>query len=129
MSKILLIEDDNLLLEMLVKVGTQEGLDIKIAVDGEDGFKKIKSGDFDLVLLDLILPKLPGLDLLKKLREEGNNIPVIILSNLYDQESIDSAKSFKVKDYIVKAQSTPSEIIAKVKTFLSEQNKTISEHK
>ena len=127
MAKILIIEDDNFLLEMLTKTSTQEGLDIKIAVDGEAGLANIKAEKFDLILLDLILPKLPGLELLKQLRDEGDNTPVIVLSNLYDKESIDLAKSLKIKDYIIKAQSTPKEIIEKVKTFLTNNNKTLSE--
>ena len=127
MAKILIIEDDNFLLEMLTKTSTQEGLDIKIAVDGEAGLANIKAEKFDLILLDLILPKLPGLELLKQLRDEGDNTPVIVLSNLYDKESIDLAKSLKTKDYIIKAQSTPKEIIEKVKTFLTNNNKTLSE--
>ncbi|MBL7045130.1 MAG: response regulator [Parcubacteria group bacterium] len=126
MAKILIIEDDNFLLEMLTKTSTQEGLDIKIAVDGEAGLANIKAEKFDLILLDLILPKLPGLELLKQLRDEGDNTPVIVLSNLYDKESIDLAKSLKIKDYIIKAQSTPKEIIEKVKTFLTNNNKTLS---
>lgn len=123
MSKILIVEDDKFLLEMVSKAGIKEGFDIEFAVDGEEGLLKIETEKFDLVLLDLILPKLHGLELLKKLRDENNNIPVIVLSNLYDQESIDSAKSLGVKDYIVKAHSTPSEIINKVKTFLLEKDK------
>ena len=127
MAKILIVEDDNFLLEMLSKASSDEGFDIEIAVNGEEGLEKIESGSFDVVLLDLILPKLHGLELLKRLRANNNQTPVIILSNLYDQESIDKAKAFNVKDYIIKAQSTPGEIIEKVKTFLSEKDKTISE--
>lgn len=125
MSKILIVEDDNCLLEMLVKISIEEGFSIEIAVDGEAGLEKIGNGSFDLVLLDLVLPKLHGLDLLKKLKEENNTTPIIVLSNLFDQESMDKATALGAKDYIVKAQSTPREIVQKVKNFLSEQNKTI----
>lgn len=118
MSKILIVEDDNFLLEMLAKASVEEGFNIEIAVDGEAGLEKIKNDSFDLVLLDLVLPKLHGLELLKKLKEENNTTPVIILSNLYDQESVDTATSLGAKDYIIKAQSTPENIIQKIKTFL-----------
>jgi DNA-binding response OmpR family regulator len=127
MSKILIIEDDNFLLEMLSVAGTQEGFNIEIATDGEAGLEKIRKGNFDIVLLDLILPKLHGLELLKELRAENNMTPIVVLSNLYDQESADTAKSFGVKDYIIKAQSTPQEIIQKIKILLSEKDKMISE--
>ena len=120
MPKILIIEDDNFLLEMLAKTTIKEGLDIEIAVNGEDGLEKIGGGKFDLILLDLVLPKMHGLEVLTKLKEENNPTPVIVLSNLFDQESIDKATALGAKDYIIKAQSIPKDIVQKVKTFLSE---------
>lgn len=122
MSKILIIEDDNFLLEMVVKAGKQGGFDIDIAVDGEEGFTKAKNGDYDLILLDLILPKMHGLELLKKLRSENIMTPVVVLSNLYDKETLDTADSLGIKDYIIKAQTTPSEIIEKVKIILNKKD-------
>ena len=121
MSKILIVEDDNFLLEMIVKVCQKDDFDVSISIDGEDALQKIQNETFDLVLLDLILPKLHGLELLEKLKNEGNNTPIIVLSNLYDQESVDKAKELGAKDYIVKAQSTPQEIVERVKTFLLEK--------
>ena len=120
MPKILIIEDDNFLLEMLAKTSIKEGLDVEIAVNGEDGLEKIGGGKFDLILLDLVLPKMHGLEVLTKLKEENNPTPVIVLSNLFDQESIDKATALGAKDYIIKAQSIPKDIVQKVKTFLSE---------
>lgn len=122
MFKILIIEDDNFLLEMVVKAGKQGGFDIDIAVDGEEGFTKAKNGDYDLILLDLILPKMHGLELLKKLRSENIMTPVVVLSNLYDKETLDTANSLGIKDYIIKAQTTPSEIIEKVKIILNKKD-------
>jgi DNA-binding response OmpR family regulator len=118
MNKILIVEDDTFLLKMLSKESVQKGFSIEIAVNGEEAYEKIKSGNFDLVLLDLLLPKLHGLDLLRKLKGENNVTPIIVLSNLYDQESINTAMSLGVKEYIIKAQNTPENIIQKVKTFL-----------
>ncbi|MDP6387924.1 MAG: response regulator [Candidatus Pacebacteria bacterium] len=122
MSKILIVEDDNFLLEMLIKESKKEGFDIEISTDGEDALKKIKSDSFDVVLLDLILPKLHGLDLLEKTKDITNAPPIIVVSNLYDKESIDKATSLGAKDYIIKVQSTPENIIKKVKTFLAEKD-------
>lgn len=123
MSKILIIEDDNFLLEMLAKTSIAEGLDIEIAVNGEEGLEKIESGKFDLILLDLVLPKMHGFEVLTKLKEDNNPTPVIVLSNLFDQESIDKATALGAKDYIIKAQSIPKDIVQKVKTFLKNSNK------
>lgn len=120
MAKILLVEDDNFLLEMLVKESKKKGFDILISTDGEDALEKIKNEKFDLVLLDLVLPKLHGLELMKKLKDENNTTPIIVLSNLYDKESVEKATSYGAKEYIVKAQSTPEKIIQKVKSFLTE---------
>ncbi len=107
---------------MLIKESKKEGFDIEISTDGEDALKKIKSDSFDVVLLDLILPKLHGLDLLEKTKDITNAPPIIVVSNLYDKESIDKATSLGAKDYIIKVQSTPENIIKKVKTFLAEKD-------
>lgn len=122
MSKILIIEDDNFLLEMVVKAGKQGGFDIEIATDGEEGFEKTKNGDYDLILLDLILPKMHGLEFLKKLKSENITTPVVVLSNLYDKETLDMANSLGIKEYIIKAQTTPSDIIEKVKIILNKKD-------
>lgn len=123
MAKILIVEDDSFLLEMLAKESKKAGFDINISTDGEDALEKIKSGGFDLVLLDLVLPKLHGFELLEKVKDDENTPPIIVVSNLYDKKSIDKAKSLGAKDYIIKAQSTPENIIKKVETYLANLNK------
>ena len=122
MAKLLIVEDDDFLLEMLAKESKKKGFDISISTNGEDALEKIKTEGFDLVLLDLVLPELHGFELLEKIKDNSNAPPIIIVSNLYDKESIDKAMSLGAKDYVVKAQSTPEDIIKKVETFLSEKN-------
>jgi len=129
MNKILIVEDDIFLLEMLAKECKQEGFDFESAVDGEDAIDKIETKNFDIILLDLVLPKMHGLELLKKMKEKNNTTPVIVISNLYDQETFDEAMSLGAKDYIIKAQSTPNNIISKVKTFLSKKDTGAVEQK
>ena len=123
MAKLIIIEDDPFLLSILAEKLKEAGFDIETAIDGEDGLNKIKSGSFDLVLLDMVLPKIDGFKILEEIRG-GNQIkktPVIVLSNLYDKNSIDKAVLLGAKDYIVKAYNTPEEIVLKIKSFLAKE--------
>jgi DNA-binding response OmpR family regulator len=121
MSKILVVEDDRFLRELIVKKLSQEGFEVDFAVDGEDGLTKIKEGKPDIVLLDLILPTIDGFEVLRKLKEEDivPSLPVIILSNLGQREDIEKGLSLGAADYLVKAHFTPDEIIQKIKSILT----------
>jgi DNA-binding response OmpR family regulator len=119
-EKVLIIEDDRFLRELMVRKLKMENFEIIEAEDGAEGLKKIKEEKPDLVLLDLILPEMDGFEVLEQKRkdEEIKNIPVIILSNLGQKEEIDRGLQLGAKDYLIKAQFSPSEIIEKVKLFL-----------
>jgi DNA-binding response OmpR family regulator len=121
MSKILVVEDDRFLRELIVKKLSQEGFEVDFAVDGEDGLTKIKEGKPDIVLLDLILPTIDGFEVLRKLKEEDivPSLPVIILSNLGQREDIEKGLSLGAADYLVKAHFTPDEIVQKIKSILT----------
>ena len=120
MAKIIIVEDDPFLLSILAEKFKEADFDIETAIDGEDGLNKIKSSNFDLVLLDMVLPKIDGFKILEELRDgnQAKKTPVIVLSNLYDKNSIDKAILLGAKDYIVKAYNTPEEIVFKIKSFL-----------
>lgn len=120
MARLIIVEDDPFLLSILAEKLKEAGFDIETATDGEDGLKKIKSGNFNLVLLDMVLPKIDGFKILEELRSDDKlkKIPVIILSNLYDKNNIDKAILLGAKEYIVKAYNTPEEIVLKIKSFL-----------
>ena len=120
MQKILIIEDDKFLRELIVRKLSQENLDVVEAIDGEDGIKKVKETILDLLLLDLILPGIDGFEVLSKIKEEPAtaSIPVIILSNLGQREDIERGLKLGAVDYLVKAHFTPNEIIEKVKANL-----------
>jgi len=116
-KKILIIEDDKFLRELIARKLTGEGFDISEAVDGEDGIKKIKEEKPDLILLDLILPGIDGFEVLKKTKEDAAtaSIPVIILSNLGQREEVEKGLKLGAIDYLIKAHFTPGEIIEKIK--------------
>ena len=120
MPKILIIEDDKFLRELIAKKLSGENFTIAEAVDGEEGIKKVKSEKPDLILLDLILPGIDGSDALSKIKDDPTlgSIPVIILSNLGQREDVERGLKLGAVDYLVKAHFTPNEIIDKVKNAL-----------
>jgi len=121
MAKILIVEDDKFLRELIARKLTAENYQISEAIDGEEGLKKIKEEKPDLVLLDLILPGIDGFEVLSRLKEDPSLalIPVIILSNLGQREDVERGMKLGAVDYLVKAHFTPNEIIEKVKQALT----------
>ena len=123
MQKILVIEDDTFLRELIVQKLLKEGYEIVEAVEGEDGIKKVTEENPDIILLDIILPGIDGFEVLKKIKadEKVKDIPVIILSNLGQQDDIDKGIKLGAKDYLIKAEFTPGEIVEKVRGVLEQQ--------
>ena len=120
MKKILIIEDDKFLRELITRKLLNEAYEVSEAVDGEEGIKKIKEEKPDLVLLDLILPGIDGFEVLSQMRKESalSSIPVIILSNLGQKEDVEKGLKMGAVDYLIKAHFTPGEIIDKIKAAL-----------
>jgi DNA-binding response OmpR family regulator len=122
MKKILFIEDESALQKTLGEILKQEGYGVVSALDGEVGLRLAKDEKPDLILLDLILPKIHGIDVLKKLKEdkETKEIPVIVLTNLEGIKDVDGAVQLGATTYLVKAQYTLEEVAEKVKKALGE---------
>ena len=122
MKKILFIEDESALQKTLGDILGQEGYEIIPALDGETGLSLAKTKKPDLVLLDLVLPKLHGLEVLKKIKEsdETKNIPVIVLTNLEEIQDVDKAIELGATTYLVKAQYSLEEVVQKIKKALGE---------
>ena len=120
MSKILFIEDEAAIQKTLGESLRSKGYDVQSATDGEAGLRLAKSGKPDLILLDLILPKKHGLDVLKELREDENtaNIPVMILTNLENVGEVERAIELGATTYLVKANYSLNEVIEKVEQIL-----------
>lgn len=120
-KKILLVEDDVFMLDLLSDKLRKSGFDISVAVDGEECMKVLESLKPDLVLLDIVMPKMDGLDVLRRIKasQELSTIPVIVLSNLGQKEEVDRAVDLGAKDYIIKANFTTKEIVEKLNRILN----------
>lgn len=119
-KKILIVEDDKFLRELIFEKLSGEGYEVSKAADGEEGVKKINEESPDLVLLDLILPGMDGFEVLSKVRgkKEIAQMPIIILSNLGQKEDIERGLTLGATDFMVKAHFTPNEIVDKVKSYI-----------
>ena len=119
-KKILVIEDDKFLRELITQKLNREDFEVAEAIDGEEGIEKIKTEKPDLVLLDLILPGIDGFEVLSQAKKDPSlaSIPVIILSNLGQKEDVERGLKLGAVDYLIKAHFTPKEIIEKVKNAL-----------
>jgi len=120
MKKILLIEDDKFLRELMVKKLLTMEYDVVSAVDGESGLSMIKEVKPDVILLDLILPGMNGFEVLEKAKQDPEiaDIPVIILSNLGQKEDIERGQELGAVDFMIKAHFTPQEVANKLKAIL-----------
>jgi len=121
-KKILVIEDDKFLRELISQKLLKEGYDVSEAIDGEKGIESVKSEKPDVVLLDLILPGIDGFEVLARIKSDPvlNKIPVIILSNLGQKDDIEKGLNMGAADYLIKAHFTPAEIVEKIRMIIKE---------
>lgn len=120
MKTLLIIEDESALQKTLGDVLAQEGFSILSALDGEAGLRLAQDKRPDVILLDLILPKANGFDVLKSLKEqeETKHIPVVVLTNLESMEDVQKALNLGAMTYLVKSNYTLEEVVEKVKQAL-----------
>ncbi len=118
--KVLLVEDDPFLSNLLKVRLQKENVDVFLARDGEEALKRIEEDRPSLVLLDLILPKKSGFEILEKISTDPQlkDVPVIILSNLGQTSDIQRGKELGAIEYYVKAKISIDDLVGKVKTFL-----------
>ncbi|AKM78447.1 MAG: Response regulator [Candidatus Wolfebacteria bacterium GW2011_GWC2_46_275] len=120
MHKIVIVEDEEALARVLKEKFESEEFEVELAMDGKVALPIIQKMRPDLVLLDLMLPKRDGIDVLKDIKADRDleSLPVIVLSNLDGDEDIKQAISLGAKDYFVKSQHPIKEVVEKVKDFL-----------
>jgi DNA-binding response OmpR family regulator len=121
--KVLLVEDDPFLSNLLKVRLQKENVDVVLARDGEEALKRIEENKPGLVLLDLILPKKSGFEILEKVSTDPQlkDMPIIILSNLGQTSDIQRGKELGAVEYYVKAKISIDDLVGKIKTFLSKK--------
>jgi len=119
-AKIAIIEDDVTIVQMYRTKFLNEGYTVEMAGDGVVGLKLIAEFQPDIVLLDLMMPTMSGIDMLRELRQRpgGKDVRVVVLTNMGDDETAQSVKGLGVLEYIVKAEMTPSKVAERVKELL-----------
>jgi len=128
MKKILIIENEKLIGDLLQRKLAQEGYYVFRSEDGEAGLREIRDKKPDLVLLDVVLPRLNGLEVARAMKKEGllDEIPVIIISNSGQPVEIDEAKELGVKDWLIKTEFDPAEVVEKVHRQIGEGDEAVT---
>lgn len=118
MNKVLIVEDEKpmaMALEIKLK---KVGLDAKAVFDGQQGLNEIESGNYDLILLDLMMPVMDGWTVLEKIKEKALKIKIIVTSNLGQPEDVTKAKSLGAIDFLIKSDNSITSIADKVLNLL-----------
>ena len=120
MKKILFVDDEPSLQKTFADLFKSEGYEMISALDGETGLRLAKAENLDLILLDLILPKIHGFEVLKELKTdpETKDIPIIVLTNLEGMGDVEKALELGATTYLVKTQYTLEEVVEKIKKIL-----------
>lgn len=118
--KVLIIEDEIILSKVLKDKFEEHGWNVKVAFDGIEGLEIFKNGSFNVVLLDLLLPKKDGFEVLAEIRAEPKykNLPILVISNLGSRDDIQEAMKLGATDYFVKTQHSLKDIIQKAGSYI-----------
>lgn len=126
MVKLFMAEDDSLLVHIYEKKFKTSGYEIEFAMDGEEAISKLKNMEIkpSLILLDGQMPRKSGFEVLQEMKndEELKNIPVIFLTNMYEEDNEKKGLALGVVSYLIKSQYIPSEIVTKVKEVCEKYN-------
>jgi len=116
-KKILIVEDEEIMYSLLERKLRAEGYDVIVAKDGEEGLLKMHEEKPDLILLDIIMPKKGGFEVMEEMQKEKElrDIPVIVISNSGQPVELDKAQQLGAKDWLIKTEFDPQEVIEKVK--------------
>lgn len=121
MAKILIVEDDQFLREFYQELLQAEGYNVDVAADGEVAFQKASQGGYDLVLLDIILPKKDGIQILRDLKiqpAKSTNEAVVMLTNLGQDAVIKECFDLGAQGFLIKSSLNPDQVLAEIRTYL-----------
>lgn len=122
-KKILLVDDDIYIRDLYAEVLKDENYEVFIAADGEEALNMVAQDIYDLVLLDIMMPKVDGIQVLTKIKQDDRyrNVPVVMLTNFGQEDLVKQAVTMGSSDYLLKYNLTPGEMTAKVKQVLNPQ--------
>jgi len=114
--KILLVDDDSFLRDMYATKFSQSGDEVDTATDGKNALTILREKEFDVIIIDMIMPGMTGLEVIEAIKAEAlaPDVKIIVLSNQGEHSDIDAATKLGVDGYIIKAESIPSEVVDKV---------------
>lgn len=118
-KKILIAEDEKALSKVLQLKLSKEGFVVLVASDGQEVIDILEKEDVDLILLDLVMPKKDGFAVLEALRAKKSAIPIIVASNLSQQEDFDRAKTLGAEGYVIKSETSLEGIIDRIRSSLN----------
>lgn len=120
-KKILIVEDDTYIRDLYAEVLTTDGFTVTTAIDGQEGLTKVGDAHYDLILLDMMMPKVDGIGFLEALNKDGavqKQGPIVVLTNLAQDSVITKAKELGAVDFLIKSDLNPAEFLTKAKKFL-----------
>ena len=117
-KKIIIVEDERPMANALVLKLSNSGFETEVVFDGKEAMAKLKKNKYDLMLLDLMMPRMGGFEVLESLKKSGNKMPVIISTNLSQESDIKKAKTLGAVDYFVKSDTSISKVVEQIKKFL-----------
>lgn len=120
-KNIIIIDDDQYIRELYEEILKEAGYEVDTAKDGLEGFEKLHEGGYDMVVMDVIMPKLDGIGILTKLEEEPpkkKNGPIVLLTNLANDPAVEEAMQKGAESFFIKANITPEDFLNKVKSLV-----------
>lgn len=124
-KKILIVEDDQFLREFYQELLQLEGYNVDAAQDGEEAFRKVSLGGYNLVLLDIMLPKKDGLQILRDLKIQGAKSPnrsIVVLTNLGQDAIVRECFNLGAEGFLIKSALNPDQVLTEIKNFLNKAN-------
>jgi CheY-like chemotaxis protein len=121
MKRIVIVEDEEIMLDLLQRKLKTHGYEVSVARDGEEGLRVIKEERPDLIIMDLVMPKMDGFMVMEEIQkdEDLKKIPLIVVSNSGQPVELNRIKDLGAKDWLIKTEFNPQELVEKIKNQLA----------